>query len=101
MPKNQLTEEEKYKTKVRKSFKFVPSVDSEKVIDLMWDREDEKRLKQIEESLGKPLGLKKKEIKPFKSVEEVFPYHWRDVHPPSGKPRTRSLPGKKVKLGWI
>jgi len=130
MPKKQLSEEEKYKAKVRKDFKFAKDVDNEKVINYMWKREDAKRLKKIEEGIGKLMekrGHEKKEFKSFKGQEEVFTGKvfskkggreakssidggdntshlgfWRGVNPPGGKPKT--LPnrsGSEYKLKRI
>lgn len=113
----QLSEEDKYKAKVRKDFTFAEGVDAEGTINEMWKREDAKRLKQIEENLGKSKGLKKKKFKSFRSQEETFSGKvfskrggheakssidgkdtkahlgfWREVDPPGGKRRT--LPNK-------
>lgn len=102
MPKRQLTEEETYKADVRKKssqqFKFLSEKEQESLVNHMWKREDEKRLKRFEETLGKSQGLKRREIKDEITPEEVSPGLWRDTI--KGKGRVKML-GEKHKLKWI
>ena len=100
----QQAEKDKYKAKVRKNFNFAKGVDTEKVLELMWLRESDKRDAAIEKGIDRFMeakGKKKKEIedKPGMS-EQVAPGFWRDVPRSNRKAPINPYPGKK-KLGWI
>ncbi len=102
MPKRTLTEEEKYKADLRKSgqneFKIMSPKEQDDMINYMWEREDAKRLKQFEETLGKKQGLKRKEVKEKEDrTERVGPGLWRDLN----QQKVKKIVGGKHKLKWI